>query len=76
MGLYDERLRIRVKAAAESGAANKALVALLAKRLKIRKQDVRLQHGLSSRRKTLLVINCSKQAILDLVKSDHNSSCG
>jgi hypothetical protein len=50
-GLYDGALRIRLAARPIDGAANEALVSWLAGELGIAKRDIRVEHGLSSRRK-------------------------
>jgi uncharacterized protein YggU (UPF0235/DUF167 family) len=49
------RLVLRVAAAPESGAANRAAQALLATALGLRAADVRLERGSTSRDKTLSV---------------------
>jgi len=50
-GLHDGALRIRLAARPVDGAANEALVSWLAGQMEIGKRDVRVEHGLSSRRK-------------------------
>ena len=54
-GIAEERLRIRIMAPAVDNKANKALIAFLAKTLGIRPGCIRLAHGETIRRKTLLV---------------------
>jgi uncharacterized protein YggU (UPF0235/DUF167 family) len=49
------RLVVRVAAAPESGAANRAAVALLASTLGLRVAEVKLEQGSTSRDKTLSV---------------------
>ena len=51
----DGELRVRVTAPAESGKANAALVELLARALDVRRGDIRLVMGWSSRRKVVEV---------------------
>ena len=48
-------LKIAVTAVPEDGKANKAVIALLAKRLKLPKSAVEIASGESSRHKTLLI---------------------
>ncbi len=48
-------LRVRVRVAAEDGAANKAVIALIAKSLGASKSDVRLVSGATARLKQLAV---------------------
>jgi len=54
-GRYGDRVKLRVTAAAESGKANKALLALLAKRLGLAPTDLALVRGASSPLKTVEV---------------------
>jgi uncharacterized protein (TIGR00251 family) len=54
-GLHDGRLKVRLAARAVDGAANAALIAFLAEKLALRKNDIRLESGLMSRRKRLSV---------------------
>jgi len=46
-------LKARLTAPPVDGAANEALIALLAQRLALPKRDIRILHGATSRRKTL-----------------------
>ncbi len=48
-------LKIAVTAVPEDGKANKAVIALLAKRLKLPKSAITVASGETSRRKTLLI---------------------
>jgi uncharacterized protein (TIGR00251 family) len=48
-------LKIAVTAVPEDGKANKAVIALLAKRLKLPKSAIAIAQGETSRRKTLLI---------------------
>jgi uncharacterized protein len=48
-------LKIAVTAPPEDGKANKAVIALLAKRLKLPKSAIEFASGETSRRKTLLI---------------------
>jgi len=48
-------LKIMVTAPPEDGKANKAVIALLAKRLKLPKSAIELASGETARRKTLLI---------------------
>lgn len=50
-GLHDGALRIRLAARPIDGAANDALVSWLAGQLGLAKRAIRVEHGLSSRRK-------------------------
>ena len=53
----EDFLKIAVNAPAIDGKANKALIALLAKRLKIAKSNIEIVSGLTDRSKTLVISN-------------------
>lgn len=54
-GLHDGALRVRLAAPPIEGRANEALVAWLAKSLGVRRRDVELLRGESSRRKQVVI---------------------
>jgi hypothetical protein len=54
-GIVDGRLRVRLAAAPVDGAANAALIALMAERLALPRSAIRLLRGATSRHKTLLI---------------------
>lgn len=54
-GLYNQRLKIQLKAAPVDGKANKALVEFLAKLFNIAKSKILIHKGLNQRSKTVLV---------------------
>jgi uncharacterized protein (TIGR00251 family) len=54
-GLLDESLKLKIKAPAVDGAANKELVKFLSKILKVAKSDIIFVGGVSSKRKRLSV---------------------
>ncbi len=54
-GLHDGRLKVALRAAPADGAANDALVSLLARALGIRQRDVEILRGATSRNKTLAI---------------------
>jgi uncharacterized protein (TIGR00251 family) len=56
VGLHGDRLKLRVAAAPEKGAANRTLLEFLAKRLGLPKKAVRLSGGEHSREKTVEVL--------------------
>jgi len=53
VGVYDDTLKIKIKAPAVEGAANKELVKFLAKRFKVPKSAVVFVSGETSKRKRL-----------------------
>ncbi|MDK2956380.1 MAG: uncharacterized protein PWQ57_1876 [Desulfovibrionales bacterium] len=55
VGLYQGRLKLRLRAPAVDNKANKAAVAFLASLLGLKKSQVRLEAGHASRGKTIIV---------------------
>ncbi|MDR2782708.1 MAG: DUF167 domain-containing protein [Treponema sp.] len=62
-GVQENRLRIRIAAAPESGKANAELCAFLAKSLSCAKKDVVLKTGEKSRLKTVILPLEAKQTL-------------
>ena len=60
-----ERVTVRVTAAPESGKANDAVVALLAKRLRVPKRSVQIVRGHKSRDKRISIEGISAAEILE-----------
>ncbi len=58
-GLYGDRLKVRVAAAPEKGAANQELLAFLARVLQVPKNSIRLAGGAQSRSKVVEVLDLS-----------------
>ena len=58
VGLHGDRLKVRVAAAPEKGAANQELIAFLARALNLPKNAFRLL-GAASRSKTVTIHDCS-----------------
>ena len=63
-GVVDGVLRLRVTAAAVDGAANAALLQLLADELGIARRDVRLVAGALSRQKLVVVDRVDSEAVV------------
>ena len=63
--MIDGILRARVAAPAIEGAANQALVRLLADELDIPKRDVRLIAGAASRTKLIVIEGVDQEVILE-----------
>ena len=63
VGAYADGIKITVRAAAEGGAANQAVLAVLADALKIALSNVRILRGHSSPRKEVLILGLSADAI-------------
>jgi hypothetical protein len=60
--------RLKVTAPPVEGLANEALIALLAKRLKIPKRDLKIQSGQRSRLKSVRVLGLSSDDIARLLE--------
>lgn len=63
-GVVDGTLRIRVTASAVEGAANAALVNLLADSLGAARRDVRIVAGAASRQKLVVIDGVDREAIV------------
>ena len=55
VGIYGDRLKIKLTAPPVDGKANKALLAFLAKRLKLTKDQLNIASGATGRRKTVQI---------------------
>ena len=70
VGLHGQALKVRLQAPPVDGAANAALVALLADRLGLPRRAVRIVAGASSRAKTVEVEGTTEGAVRALVAHD------
>lgn len=68
VGLQGDALKIKLTAPPVEGAANRMCVEFLAKSLKVRKSDVEIIQGHSSRAKKVLVRSASRHSIESLLK--------
>jgi uncharacterized protein len=68
VGWENEELKIKLRALPEKGEANEALIAFLAKELKIPKMNIQLVGGLKSRHKRLIITGVSKNLLEALAK--------
>jgi len=59
VGLQGDRLKVRLAAAPEKGAANQELLAFLARLLKVPKNSLKLTGGAQSRAKVVAVLDLS-----------------
>ena len=64
-GVVDGVLRARVGAPAVEGAANAALIRMIATELAVAKRDVRIVAGASSRQKLVVVDGVDAEAVLE-----------
>ena len=63
-GVVDGELRVHVTAPAVEGAANNALVRLIAGELGVAKRDVRIVAGATSRRKLVVIDGMGPDAVI------------
>lgn len=61
VGLHGDRLKVRLAAPPEKGAANRELLSFLARRLKLPKTSLRLTLGARSRAKVVEVLDLSPE---------------
>ena len=64
-----ERITVRVTAAPESGKANNAVIALLAKRLGVPKRSVQIVRGHKSRDKRIRIDNISSADAIERLQA-------
>lgn len=65
-GALGDRLKIKVAAPPEGGKANKAIIALLASELRIRKQAITLESGQTNPEKTFRIEGATRDQIESL----------
>ena len=63
-GILDGALKIKISAAPEKGKANKAVIAFLAKKLGLKKNDIEIVSGMTSPVKTVRVKNIADEELL------------
>lgn len=63
-GVLDGVLKVRVTAPAVQGAANAALVQLLADELEVARRDVRIVAGATARQKLVVVDGANRDAVV------------
>ncbi len=56
-------LQVRLTAPPVDGAANEALIALLAERLGVAKRDIRVVHGATSRQKMVEIVGMTLETV-------------
>jgi uncharacterized protein len=66
VGEQEGALRVRIAAPPVDGAANEALIELLAKALRVAKRDVKIVQGAASRRKVVEVDGVTPEQVLAL----------
>lgn len=67
VGLYNDRLKIKIEAPPVDGKANACLLKFLSKVLDIKNSDLQLIRGEGSRQKQIKVINLSPEDIESLI---------
>jgi uncharacterized protein (TIGR00251 family) len=74
VGTHGAALKVRLLAPPVGGAANDALVALLAERLGVPTRAVRIVAGMTSRAKTVEIDGTTEAAVRALAMRDGNTS--
>lgn len=69
-GRHGDRLKVRVAAMAQRGAANRALESLLAERLGLAARAVRVVSGLTNAHKTVQIVGLAPEAVARLLYGD------
>lgn len=57
VGLHEGRLKVRIRAPAQEGRANEALIKWIAKVFEVPLRQVIIQHGLHSKQKVIVVLD-------------------
>lgn len=70
VGEHDGALKVRLAAPPVDGAANAALVKLLAGHLRTAKSDIEITGGQNSKTKQIRVRNCDRQSLLAALNID------
>jgi uncharacterized protein (TIGR00251 family) len=60
IGPYGDALKVKLTSPPVEGKANKELIALLSKELKVRKKDIEIVSGQSSKNKVVKIIGINK----------------
>lgn len=68
-GVHDQALKVALTAPPVDNKANKALIQFLSKKLTVRKGDIKLVSGQSSRRKVLQISVTNVEELRDLIES-------
>jgi len=74
--IYDESLKVKIKAPAVDGAANREIVKFFSKKFKISKSEISFVSGEKSKRKRLRVPYNEKIEIFIKEKSKENENAG
>ncbi|MFW2330760.1 MAG: DUF167 domain-containing protein [Nitrospinota bacterium] len=61
--IIDKRVKIKLKSPPVDNRANRELISFLAKLLKLKKGDISIKNGLSSKRKSILIENCDYEQV-------------
>ncbi len=68
-GWLDDSLKVKVKAPAEKGKANKSVIKVLEKSLELAKGSIHITSGTTSSRKIIEINNCDGDIIMEKLKS-------
>ena len=76
IGLHGAALKVRLQAPPVDGAANEALVSLLAERLRVPRRAVRVVAGATSRAKTVEIEGTTEDAVRALTSPSEREERG
>src|SRR5690349_3456839 len=68
--IHGDKLKVQLTAAPVDGAANEALIALVAKRLGVTRRDVTIVRGEASRNKTIRVAGVTRDALIHHIEGE------
>lgn len=74
-GIHNGRLKVEVTAAPEKGKANRAILKLLSKQLRLKSHQLKMVHGATSSEKTCLAIGISANDLrerIDAIALEHH----
>ena len=63
IGMFDDRMKISLRARAVNNQANRSLIEFIAKQLHLPKRSVCLSSGDKGRRKTVRLLNCPMELV-------------
>ena len=68
-GIYGDAVKLAITAPPVDGKANAAVIDYLASFLDLKKKDLKIKHGLQSRKKNVLIAKCSAEEILTRIET-------
>lgn len=74
VGVHGDALKLRLTSPPVEGQANKAIVAFLAKLLKVPKSSLSIKSGAQSRHKEIVIKGCAEQLVRQLIPGESEKS--